>query len=769
MLFLRPPFHIINGVTVFPDHAREDVWHYAPAVPHLTLRADPVTGDMIPQFQLLKFRNDAAGLGGGFLNFSVDLSISQDVMDEVRSELRRIHGLRDGPQMSPITFEDGDVQLMILGAQSSSADDDDPRANSQPDPAARFVKGVHHSKPSLYGNNNAIFSIELDSEGVELMEAALLGDVSGIGVIYALHFYALRPAYNVKVSVDWDRVQTHFEESFSGRVVILSTDVSEVIDKLIEDRVVLIEVDTFLAEGDDAGSWVGNRNKAIEEFKSMVTESFFTPVTPPGRAQDDTWSKVSKTAEQVGLLLATGGWSGVASLSYNKIETTQIDKKHMNLSMRERITMRKSIYPQGVLEGMLQLKDAAGQPMDLSRFVHDVTLGDPWFQRREITAFGPSDFNHGNIGSLNLTLDYNGAIESRRLSPAKTQDKSSWPSVLTDGLMDMEVSYQYSVEFSGIDMAERPGRITSPLLTTTGGSVEVAPQRDELFFIDNIIIGTSDFPWTRYPTIEVHLRYSDPENEISLNDSFLLTAAETEITWQRFRMDKTKSSFEIKHVFHGDDNRNREFDWKTVEEERLLLTDPMPQNRTVIVTPTVNWAEVSMLLVEVEYNDIENGITKTQPMVFMAAPQEKQQPQTFSVGLADKSKRFVRYQVKIIMANGTQIDIPTSETQETFLTISANSMGHRVIEVQGPDGGFEAATLRRIELELRFEDAAKGLASADKLIFDGPGQTKFFEFDYAHEAARAVSVVRTDVHLNGLQNRRDLGQTTENRIRLEFG
>jgi len=96
-------------------------------------------------------------------------------------------------------------------------------------------------------------------------------------------------------------------------------------------------------------------------------------------------------------------------------------------------------------------------------------------------------------------------------------------------------------------------------------------------------------------------------------------------------------------------------------------------------------------------------------------------------------------------------------------------MGHRVIEVQGPDGGFEAATLRRIELELRFEDAAKGLASADKLIFDGPGQTKFFEFDYAHEAARAVSVVRTDVHLNGLQNRRDLGQTTENRIRLEFG
>ena len=769
MLYLKPPFHIIKGVTVFSDHARPDICHYAPAVPHMTMRRDPTTGTQIPQFQLLKFRNDAAGTGGGFLNFSVDLSIPDDLMAEVKSELRRILGLREEPQMSPITFEDGDVQLMILGAQSNSADDDDPNAGDEIDPAARFVKAVHHSKPSLYGDNNAIFSVELDAEGVQLMEAALQSNISGVGVIYALHFYALRPAYNVKVSVDWERVQTHFEESFSGRLIILSTDVAEVVDELIEDRVVLIEVDTFLPEGDDAGSWVGNRNKAIEEFKSMITETFFTPVTPPGRANDDTWSQVSETAEQVGLLLATGGWSGVASLTYRRIETTQIDHKTMNLSMRERVTMRKSIYPQAVLEGLLQLKDENGQPLDLSRFVHEVTLGDPWFEDREVTAFGPQDFALGHIGSLNVDLDYHGEARSLRLSPANKQDTRDWPSRLTNGLMDMEVGYHYSVEFTGVDVAERPGRITSPPLTTTSTSIDVEPQRDELFFIDEITVGTSAFPWDRFPTIEVHLRYDDPANGIALNDSFLLNATNTEIVWQRFRMDKTKRSYDIRRVFHGADNRNREFDWQEMDQELLLLTDPMPQNRTVTVVPNVDWTEVSMVLVEVEYNDTDNGISKIQPMTFSANPAENRMPQSFFVGLVDQSKRFVLYRAKIIMANGTLIDIPTSETQETFLTISPTSLGHRVIELRGPESDFAVGGLRRIEVELTFEDAAHGLAAADKLIFDGPGQVKFFEFDYADDAVRAVHMVRTDVHLNGLQSRRDLGQVNDNRIVLDFG
>ncbi len=114
---------------------------------------------------------------------------------------------------------------------------------------------------------------------MQLIEASLLeGELLPVGVrIYTLDFFALRPAFSVKVTADWDRVQTHFEESFSADVLFVSTQIDEVVDKLVEDQVVLIEVDSFLPEGEDAGSWVGRRDQALNDFKDMVLETFFKP------------------------------------------------------------------------------------------------------------------------------------------------------------------------------------------------------------------------------------------------------------------------------------------------------------------------------------------------------------------------------------------------------------------------------------------------------------------------------------------------------------
>ncbi|MBY5974193.1 hypothetical protein KUV28_17685 [Ferrimonas balearica] len=767
MLFLKPPFHLINGVAVFSDHDSEEVFHVAPGVPRMTRRLDPVTGDMVPQFQLLKYRGSAGN--GGFLTFAVDLSIDDAVMDDVRDELRQMHGLQNDPILSPISFEDGDVKLMILGTQSDSADDTAPAADSD-DTAEepRFVKAVHHSKPSLYGDNNAIFSVELDADGVQLMEAALQGDTSGIGIIYALHFFALRPAYNVSVKVDWERVQTHFEERFSGQAVILKLDVSEVIDELIEDRVVEIQADTFLAEGEDSGAWVGNRDRAIQEFKDMITETFFEPAPTPEREGDDDLERGIQAAEQVGLLLASGGLSGAMSLTYRKIETTQIDRKTMNLSMSERISMRKSIYPQALLEGLLQLKDVNGQPMDLSRFVREVTLDDPWFERREVTAYALTDFEANSIAVMNVELEYDNRRETLRLTPSQGEDTADWNSRIVDGVMERDVRYSYSVEFSDVDVAERPGRVRSADLVALGDAIDIAPENDRLFFMDEIIIGTSGFPWERYPTVEVQLRYRDEANAIDLNDSLLLTQANAEQTWYRFRMDPALSSFEIRRVFHGADNSNREIGWQTIDQERIVLGDPMPSKRTVLVVPSVDWTEVNLLLVEVEYEDAENNIFESRAMTFQGATPEGQVPQNFSISLADQSKRFVRYRATIILKNGTQIRIPSSETQETFITISVDTRGHRVIEVVGPTGDFAAQGLRQVELDLAFEDAQSGLSASERLIFDRPGQVRFFEFDYAREDMRGVSATRTDVFETGLSNRHDMGVITDRSITLTF-
>jgi hypothetical protein len=67
LLFLKPPFDLIDGLAVFGDHANELQFHYLPAMPHLTTEADAMTGSPVPQLQLLKFRGGAGT--GGFLTF----------------------------------------------------------------------------------------------------------------------------------------------------------------------------------------------------------------------------------------------------------------------------------------------------------------------------------------------------------------------------------------------------------------------------------------------------------------------------------------------------------------------------------------------------------------------------------------------------------------------------------------------------------------------------------------------------------------------------
>ena len=211
MLFLKPPYHIIESVAVFADHANERQFYFMPSMPKLTTVFDPAVGLDIPQIQLLKYRGNAGT--GGFLTLEVNLGIEQDRLDAVAIELKRIHQLREDPILAPVVLEDGNVRLMILGKETPRLGQ--PPVDSEDDEPRFVVKINHPAKPALYGDNQAIFSVELDQDGAQLVEASLLqGEMMPVGVVYALDFFALRPAYSVKVRVDWNRVQTHFEESF---------------------------------------------------------------------------------------------------------------------------------------------------------------------------------------------------------------------------------------------------------------------------------------------------------------------------------------------------------------------------------------------------------------------------------------------------------------------------------------------------------------------------------------------------------------------------
>ncbi|MEN8443425.1 MAG: hypothetical protein ABG776_00270 [Cyanobacteria bacterium J06555_13] len=772
MLYLNAPFHIIEGVSVYADHADPLQFYYLPAIPKLTTEFDPVTEQLVPQLSLIKYRGDAGN--GGFLNFGVDLAVEPDTLEEVRRQLQQLMRLRDTPRLAPVVVEDGSVRLLILGKQTP--DETNGQASSQPggqsaggsssgsgadtDQPQFVIKIDQAAKPALYGDNQAIFSVQLDSAGVTVIEDSLKGELMPVGVVYSLDFLALREAFNVSIVAEWDRVQTHLQESFSAKAFFSSVEIDKVVDELIEDQVVKIEVDTFIPEGEDSSGVLGRRNQAIADFKDMILDGFFKPSLDPIKENEN---KFADTVDRLSQIAPAGG----ARFSYKKVDVTRIDRKRMNLSMNERTTVRRSIHPQAHLKGLFRfLRDSEGE-VDLSRFVREVTLDDPWFKNRETKARSLINFANDAVDSVNLTLHYGDQPKTIGLDPENPSGLASWNSLIEDQLMQREVRYSYRVNFKDVDTTERPGVLTSGELLTLGDQFEVNPRSEGLYYIDDIQLGVSDrFPWDVFTSVEVKVRYLDDPNQIKLTESFVLKQDTPEVTWKRFRLDRALDAFDYKVIYRGVDSHDREISWTTTDQERLTIANPTPKRRTVTVIPAVSWALVSMVFVDLTYQDEANDIWRTASLFF---DKDTAKPQNFVVDLIDLAQRQVSYTIKILLMDNRLIEVPPSVTTIDKIFVRADMAGHRVIELQPEAVEFASRQVVRIEASLMYEDAEGGLHFADNFTFSSMRDRATFEYDYADVQKQAYYCKLKTIFTNGLATETDLGSLKQEQLSLPVG
>jgi hypothetical protein len=724
MLYLNPPYDIIDGVSVFRDHAVPQQFYYAPAMPHLTVIKNE------PQFSLIKFTGEAGS--GGFLNFDVDLSIAPDILDDIKSTVRSKYHLTQEPNLTPVIVEDGSVRLMILGQETPPP----PPASGQPPPPPpppkesdlpKFVLKIeHYAKPSLYGDNQAIFSVQLDQYGVAIIEQSLKGVLQPIGIVYSLDFFALRPAFNVKITADWNRVQKHFEESFSASVFFLSTEVDKVIDKLIEDQVIKIEVDTFVPEDEAAANVISDRDKAVNEVKDMIMHTFFQPSINPVKQEKDGWDKAQETAMMVSTLAVTGGWASVASLSYKKVDLTRIDQKMFNFNMTERTTVRRSIYPQAHLQGLTRALRSGG-PINLDDYVHAVNIDDPFFQRRAVNVINRANMEKESIQSINVSLRY-GANTHTVLLDDKTKDKSvNWASILQDKNMVRDVAYSYKVSFKDVDTVDRPGALEFSEAVCRGDALEINPRIDGLYDIIFVPITALDFPFDAYPHIEVQLRDNDPPNQISLNDTFILDKSKPEVLWPFFLRDPQKKAFEYKVIYRATDNRDITADWQTTSQQQVLLRDPFPKKRTITLVPAVSWDVVSMIFADLSYRNEDTGEVTDASFVFDSSDKGVKR---FTVGLTDPDKRLISYKVKYLLNDNSLVELPDSMTLQKEIFLRLDMKGHRVVTVQPANVDFAAKKVDQIQVKMSYDDAANGLNFASMFTFKSKAEKAFFEYDY---------------------------------------
>lgn len=795
MLYLNPPYYIINGISLLPDHENPLQYYYLPLVPKISMFKDDATGQLVPQLQIIKFRGDAGN--GGFLNFDVNLGVDQKTLDDIRSQLQEMAKLRGTPILSPVPLVDGSVKMMLFGVQSgdpgvtpggtsttgttktggtgivgtaggSSSGTGGAGGTATGTALPAFVLKINQgAKPSLTQPIQAAFSVELDQYGVTILDQAIQGAIAPIGIVYSLDYLALRNAYAVKLNIDWNRVQKHLDENYGVGGIFTSIDIDKTVDQLIDQRVIDLQADTFVPEGEDDSTILSRRDRAVNEVRDMITNAFFEPSLNPVKEEKDGWDKAADFAERTSAIAATGGFGGIMTFSYKKIDYTRIDQKRLNVNISERTTVKCSIYPQGHLRGILSTITQAG--LDLNQFIIPVNLGDPWFAHRAVKVYSRTDFESDSVASVDVSLLYGSEPQDVLLDSSTATGDVKWNSILTDsGTMKREVTTSYKVTFKNADNTQRPPQLTSKEQVLTGDKLEINARGSDtgenfLYAIVDVPITPLSFPWDLYPQVEVHVQYADDANGVKLNNAFLLDSTHTEQTWKMFVRDPQKTQFQYKLIYYGADNKTIEQPWVTTADQWVRVRDPYPRKRTLAISPDLDWTIVKRAFVDVTYEDKDNNVLEQQSYSFS---QTNDADQTFSVSLVNPNRRIVSYEVTLVFNDNHVVKVPRSLTLSTRIIITSDMRGHKIITIHPQAIDFATVNLQQISMDIHYQDQDAGLSYADTFTFKSMGDVAHFEFDYANEAKIAYQYQLAYLYTNNLTRTVDWTQVEDEELIL---
>ena len=275
MLLLGSRTMTIEGITIFPDHADPSQFWYLPGPVQLARR------DGRAAFTFIKYKPAAVAggaKGGGFLIFEINLRLDPDLERRILSKLRSIS--KGQPKLAVVPFDEGTVQCMALDLQGSGGTIAQPAG---PGSFRAIEKILGAAVPSLQSDNSASFSLTLSQEGAAILEKALNQGTQPIGVIYDLKFSGMRPALNVEITADFEKIYNQFSGGGGAQIYYVRADIDAAFEKLVQDGAIKIKVLNFTGEADETE----RETSALDFFKDSLLKEWFEPTLTPGQIAGD--------------------------------------------------------------------------------------------------------------------------------------------------------------------------------------------------------------------------------------------------------------------------------------------------------------------------------------------------------------------------------------------------------------------------------------------------------------------------------------------------
>lgn len=713
MLSLEPPYQVLEGHAILPDHEDPGLRYAMPVGPRLAEREGE------PAFDLTLYADSGAGAQrttGGILTLTTELVVPDDVLGSLAARLSDPAGGGPSVRVAPVSFDSGTVELAVLGRTSVA-----PPSGSAAPGGPFEVTFVAGGRPSLTAANDAAFQLLLDEQAAEAVAASLEQASEPVLVTYAMTYAALRPAFTVDVEADWSRVYSELTNRLTTNAWFVAADVDTSVRHALETSG--IHVDTVVegtAEGDRAAA-----ERTAAQLVDWVMDRLFESMVPPAGTADTIGRVVDDTIWSLQRAIVPG-----ASYRLRSLDETQL--RRMRIRSRERVAEQREVRLQGTLDALLRRlrfapdgTPALTWPAVRDRLVHTIELAG--FPRLEVAVGVVDRFATDGLRSVDVELaratddgsdpDPSGVTV---LSFTPGAASRSWVVNLLDetaraAALQRPYVYRVVARFDPSSPV-RPGDVaTSSWSGRASADLVVDPR--EAYAVTDVTVATAPlFSFDLFPAVVVDVvpgGVPTSHAELAAVRRVQLDAAAPVQHWV-FSSPPGDVSYSYRPTYHRPVEAGGQVvgPWATAVEPFLSLPDPMPEKLTVTFFVDLPWPTISLALLQIRYLDAANGIRYAPETVTLDAT-TAHVTRTYSV--ATNGSRSIDYRLTIQRVGGGLVDGSWRTADDDRVVVDRRLVEERAVAIRVL-GTLADRALARASLTVEARDPATGVPRSSAVV-----------------------------------------------------
>lgn len=325
-----------KDLTIFlDDDPKSNVFYYISQRPRLVVndngRAALSSYALLPETGT-NMNNERVVEAG--LSLDVDLSVSDELLDEAKKEIEKLNFGGNNPKkdkivLSPAPVQDGLVYF-VMG-----------QAGNEPDKKWFVSSGF---RPSMLGSNRASLAVRASGDQAKNLIATMSQNAM-IGTLkYEMNLVGVTPVYKARLYANMQQVYHHIEEKTKKNYIFSRKEIENIVEELQSTKALDIQVEEL-----DPTIHADAMKALFNELTNKVVEQFFTDSSLISNS-----TTVESVIKGVGNLVSGVLDALIPGSSYRRKEVNETQLREFVIDLNQKNAKTVPISPQGQLSEIIE-------------------------------------------------------------------------------------------------------------------------------------------------------------------------------------------------------------------------------------------------------------------------------------------------------------------------------------------------------------------------------------------------------------------------------